>query len=140
MCETQEEFDKMSGDRIKIKEARRFKKQNFWQNTGRVSFSSIHSFKGLESTAVILIVGDGVVDNGDNSTPINLVESQFELTYVGVTRARNYLFVINIGDEKYDKFFNSDEVKKLLDGVSVTVEGEASGASIIDTVQEDMID
>ena len=51
-----------------------------------------------------------------------------------------FYFVVNpiAGAGQCKEKFN--EVKKLLDGVSVTVEGEASGASIIDTVQEDMID
>lgn len=102
MCETQDEYDKIKDrcktekDRCKteqelkmeLKNVRRYKKQNFWQNKGAVSFSSIHSFKGLESPAVVLLVG-----NEDASrAPDRLISTQQELMYVGLTRARNYLF------------------------------------------------
>ena len=113
MCETPEEFQKVAGDEREVKKIRRFKKVNFWQNTGGVSFSSIHSFKGLESPAIVLIVGAGMkTDTGDQDV-VNIARANQELLYVGITRSRNYLYVINYGDMSYDSFFNSSPVKEL---------------------------
>lgn len=114
MCESHEEYLKMEGDELRIKDARKFMKQNFWQNTGSVSFSSIHSFKGLESPATMLILGDGelVAGEGEAESSIKLFPSPQELIYVGLTRTRNYLFVVNVGDVRYDAFFRSDAVRK----------------------------
>ena len=126
MCETVDEYNKMSISPVKLKETRKFKKQNFWQNTGCVSFSSIHSFKGLETPATVLIVGDGEVasDDGFLKSTIKLVKTKTELAYVGVTRTRNYLFVINLGDDNFDDFFKTKAARRLLSPVVMAVEGE----------------
>lgn len=119
---------------MRIKVARRFKKQNFWQNTGCVSFSSIHSFKGLESPAVVLIVGNGDLATTDDADKmIKLIRASAELTYVGISRTRNYLFVVNIGDSQYDALFKSAEVNKLLDHVAIAIPG-ADESSLIGSI------
>lgn len=134
MCESQEEFDKIGGDPMRLKVARRFKKQNFWQNTGCVSFSSIHSFKGLESPAVVLIVGNGDLATTDDADKmIKLIRASAELTYVGISRTRNYLFVVNIGDSQYDALFKSAEVNKLLDHMAIAIPG-ADESSLIGSI------
>lgn len=128
MCETKDEYEKVCASPMRLKEIRKFKKQNFWQNTGCVSFSSIHSFKGLESPATILIVGNGEIsdDGGFVKSKIKLVETMLELVYVGVTRTRNYLFFVNLGDMRYDAFFKSKNVAKLLSPVRVSMSGEVA--------------
>ncbi len=60
-------------------------KFNFKLHSWQIKFSTIHSFKGLESYAVILI--------------INSKDSE-ELIYTGITRARESLIVINNGNKK----------------------------------------
>ncbi len=109
-----------------IEKVRRFKKVHFRQNRGLVSFSSILSFKGLESPAVFLIVGtdDSKTEDG---TPILLAEE--ELMYVGITRARNKLFVLNFGDSRYETFFNSPEVRRLKDEFQATI-GDVAGITL----------
>ena len=125
MCETAEEFQKVRGDPRRIKETRKYKKQNFWQNTGCVSFSTIHSYKGLETPAAVLLIGDGEVEKDDGNggvaeSHIKLIKTILELAYVAITRTRNYLFVINMGDARIDAFFNSDGVKKFLSPIAVS--------------------
>ena len=109
-----------------IEKVRRFKKVSFRQNRGSVSFSSILSFKGLESPAVFLIVG---TDNSktEDGTPILFAEE--ELMYVGITRARNKLFVLNFGDAQYETFFTLPEVRKLNDEFQSTI-GDVAGATL----------
>lgn len=68
-------------------------KFNFKLHSRQIKFSTIHSFKGLESYAVILI--------------INSKDSE-ELIYTGITRARESLIVINNGNKKYDDFFRKN--------------------------------
>ncbi|MFY9126998.1 MAG: ATP-binding domain-containing protein [Defluviitoga tunisiensis] len=68
-------------------------KFNFKLHSWQIKFSTIHSFKGLESYAVILI--------------INSKDSE-ELIYTGITRARESLIVINNGNKKYDDFFRKN--------------------------------
>ena len=118
MCETPEEFSKVSGIEREVKKIRRYKKLNFWQNTGAVSFSSIHSFKGLESPAIVLIVGSGINDSIVGQDTVKITRANQELVYVGITRSHNYLYVINYGDESYDEFFNSAPVKEILNRIA----------------------
>lgn len=63
-------------------------KNNFRINSGSIKLSTIHSFKGLDSHAVILVILPGVFDK--------------ELIYVGLTRAREYLYIIS-----YNSSFNA---------------------------------
>lgn len=61
-----------------------------------VKFSTIHSYKGLESKVVILILTPGkkiASINEDN------------LIYTAITRAKEKLFILNMGNIKYHSFF-----------------------------------
>ena len=130
MFESKEEFEKISNIQDKgkrdsaVKTIRRFRKVNFWQNRGGVSFSSIHSFKGLESPAIILIIGVNDFHETSNCNEAMLSTSSRELVYVGITRARNFLYVINVGDQNYNSFFNSDLAKEHISNVITSRKSE----------------
>ncbi len=82
-----------------LERVRRSKKFNFWMNPGTIKISTIHSFKGWEIDTLFLII------------PNNLIEKNIsldELVYTGITRARRNLYVINLGNYKYHKFFNKE--------------------------------
>lgn len=66
------------------------KKYHFWQNSGYMKISTIHSYKGLESSTVFLILNEY-----DSSA----------LTYVGLTRAINNLFVFVCPNSPFESFF-----------------------------------
>ena len=66
----------------------RTKKFAFEANSGRVKISTIHSFKGWESHAVIL-----VIDNWMNE----------ELVYAGITRAKEILYILS-NSTKFNEF------------------------------------
>lgn len=66
------------------------KKYNFWNNSGNLKLSTIHSYKGYESPTVFLIINE--YDNP-------------ELVYVGATRAKLNLVVFVLQNSKYEKFF-----------------------------------
>ena len=79
---------------------RKNKKFNFWQHTGNIKISSIHSFKGWESDTIFLILQQK--KDGDPSFD--------ELLYTGITRTISNLIVINLGNKEYDQ-----NMRKLID-------------------------
>ncbi|NCU04758.1 MAG: AAA family ATPase [Chitinophagaceae bacterium] len=78
----------------KIKEVRDNKKLHFWQNSGKIKFSTIHSFKGWEVKTLIMIL-EPFFDSGDFKCAFE------ELVYTCITRARQNLIVINYGNETH---------------------------------------
>ncbi|MEQ9553344.1 MAG: NERD domain-containing protein [Coleofasciculus sp. G3-WIS-01] len=104
MFESKEIYDKIMSDKtkytiskIEIKEIGENKKANFWINSGTVKLSTIHSFKGWEINTLVLIIEDYTEDSDD---------SMDELIYTGITRCRQNLIVVNLGNSKYHNFFN----------------------------------
>ncbi|MCM1140691.1 MAG: UvrD-helicase domain-containing protein [Muribaculum sp.] len=75
-----------------IKNIDRSKKIHFTVENQCVKISSIHSFKGWETPNLILI--------------IEPTESNSELIYTALTRARERVIVINCGNKKYHSFFS----------------------------------
>ena len=61
-------------------------------------FSTIHSFKGMERENIIFIFSD---TKNKFSYKLN------ELIYTGLTRSKKNLFLINIGLDTYNKFFEN---------------------------------
>ena len=62
--------------------------------SGTIKLSTIHSFKGWEIHTVVLIIED--------SERVNP-----ELIYTGLTRAKQNLIILNLGNQTYDGFFSS---------------------------------
>ena len=74
-----------------------------------LKMSTIHSFKGWESKNVILLVdidsSTTLMDLDNDSDPYIIgLESQ-ALIYTAITRAKENLFILNLGNFIYDKFF-----------------------------------
>ena len=77
---------------IEIKKARRNKEFNFSVKNNMIKLSTIDSFKGWEAHTIFLIIEKDKTNSN-------------ELVYNGITRAKNNLFIINLGNDYYDKFF-----------------------------------
>ncbi len=99
-------------------------KLNFRQNSSLIKISTIHSFKGLESQYIVLLISPVIDKSGEiipfewnedkskiilnqqkenEETEINLLE----LIYVGLSRAKEKLIIVNAIDiPEIDKFFN----------------------------------
>ncbi len=75
-----------------IEKIRRRKKTFFFQNSGLIKISTIHSFKGLEADTVFLIIAQ-------SDTP--------EMIYTGMTRARKNLVLFDIEGSGFNIFFRS---------------------------------
>lgn len=75
-------------------------KNRFTMDTHNLKLSTIQSFKGWEAPTIICIIQNDIFN--DN----NIVTSP-ELIYTGITRAKENLLVINIGENIYHEFFKS---------------------------------
>lgn len=78
----------------------RTRKQLFTTDKRCLKLSTIKSFKGWESPSVIIILDDDY-----NSQAACYKPMEPEMMYTAITRARENLYIINIGNETYDKFF-----------------------------------
>lgn len=78
----------------------RTRKQFFTTDKRCLKLSTIKSFKGWESPSVIVVLDD-------EYDPKTLFKKPMEpeLLYTAITRARESLYVINIGNDSYDSFF-----------------------------------
>ena len=78
----------------------RTRKQLFTTDKRCLKLSTIKSFKGWESPSVIIILDDKYNSKTACYTPM-----EPEMMYTAITRARESLYVINIGNETFDTFF-----------------------------------
>ena len=81
---------------------RKNKKINFRMDCGVVKISTIHSFKGWESRVVFLVIENQTVKRESD-----------ELIYTALTRAREHLIIINLGNSAYHNI-----IKPLVDKVN----------------------
>ncbi|MEG3131151.1 NERD domain-containing protein [Pantoea cypripedii] len=85
-------FNKFSEIKPEIERVRRAKKNHFYQNSGLIKLSTVHSFKGLESKTVFYIMDD-------KDTP--------EIIYTSITRSVENLIILDkSNDKKYADFFD----------------------------------
>jgi Superfamily I DNA and RNA helicases len=112
--ETQEVYDKLLSDRggnpkddlfkDDIKRVRNNKKLHFTMDSDLLKISSIHSYKGWDADNVILIIqSEGFIDEFGESSFM----ARPELIYTAITRAKQNLFVINLGNSLFDGFFKT---------------------------------
>ena len=101
--ETQEMWDSLRGNKSnkielesEIRTIRKNKRFNFWMNAGGMKLSTVHSFKGWEIDTLFLII-----DSKSN------YETK-EVIYTALTRCRNKLFILNVGNDIYDEFFSKN--------------------------------
>ena len=84
-------------------------RHHFTTDCDNLKLSTIHSFKGWEAETVILLLQP---EMGENSTYegyyIQERENTPALIYTALTRAKCNLFIINLGNNKYHQFFQSN--------------------------------
>lgn len=85
-------FDKLV---MELQQYRRNHKKQFKFLSDAIKISSVHSFKGWESHCVILLITESTTQENIN-----------ELVYVGITRAKEILYIINTKPE-FDQFFEN---------------------------------
>jgi superfamily I DNA/RNA helicase len=88
-----------------LEKIRKNKKWNFWMNSGNIKFSTIHSFKGWEVDSLFLIIEKEFEDNSFTTD---------ELIYTAITRCRRNLFILDLDQSRYLKFFKSFNHSELI--------------------------
>ena len=83
----------------------RSRKQLFTTDTRCLKLSTIKSFKGWESPVVIVILDDDYNSNSAFNIPMDAATM-----YTAITRARESLYVINIGNDTFDDFFTQHAI------------------------------
>jgi hypothetical protein len=129
--ETEEMYKKVEGKKEDIKEIRRNKKFNFWMNPWVSKLSTTYSFKWRESPTLFLI--------------LDSEEESDELIYTAMTRCRDNLFIINIGNKKYENFFKSNtDIVTIMDMDRFVIKKDGLGKSlssdltVSDVIKEDL--
>lgn len=69
-------------------------RSKFSMNTEAIKLSTTYSFKGYEADTVIIIIQSWEQNN--------------ELLYTALTRAKESLIILNLGNNKYEKFFQKN--------------------------------
>lgn len=89
-----------------LDDIRRAAKTHFTTYCDELKASTIHSFKGWEANSVILFIQPQNEGN-EKLENYGIIESENTpaLVYTALTRARCNLFIINLGNQKYDEFF-----------------------------------
>lgn len=87
-----------------IKNVRDNKKLHFTMETDQIKVSSIHSYKGWDAENVILVIqpDDSIDEFGESTFMVRP-----ELIYTAITRAKQNLFVLNMGNSLFDEFFRT---------------------------------
>ena len=104
--ETQDEYDFLLHNghyngienekfREAIRDIQRAKKLHFSMNEEGLKLSTIHSYKGWDAENVLLFIESRI--GNEFLTPQNI--------YTGITRARNKLLIVNLGNEVYHDCF-----------------------------------
>ena len=109
--ETEEQYELIVNGRYKdenLKDVRRTAKTHFTTDCNEIKMSTIHSFKGWESKTVVLVLQSSSQSSIENDEP--RVRNNAALIYTALTRARCNLFIINLGNNVYDKFFRENVV------------------------------
>lgn len=93
--ETKEEYEGLGRKgllktRDSVDQIRRAKKVGFWLNAGMMKLSTVHSFKGWEIHTLFLLIDQ---------------QSTEELVYAGITRARQNIIIIDLGNYQFADFF-----------------------------------
>lgn len=115
--ESKEEYDEVrlrtyspARFEIDLKAIRRVAKVHFTTDVDILKLATIQSFKGWESKSVILIIQcerDDVESNEDEFV-LQTRQNIPAHIYVGITRARENLFILNMGNQKYHDFFKNE--------------------------------
>ena len=113
--ETAEQYEMIMNSRFSdeirkknLNDIRRAAKTHFTTDCNDIKMATIHSFKGWESKTVVLVLqseSQMSLEHDELMVPNNAA-----LIYTALTRSRCNLFIINLGNKVYDKFFRENIV------------------------------
>ena len=80
------------------------KRIHFSMETDGIKLSTIHSYKGWEAPNIILFLEPELSER--EKYCVSTRENVPELIYTAITRAKENLYIINLGNENYHQFFD----------------------------------
>ena len=83
----------------------RARKQQFTTDKRCLKISTIQSFKGWESSSVIVILDEGLLKEKSTFDPMAP-----ETIYTAITRAKENLYIVNYGNIMYNEFFMNQSI------------------------------
>lgn len=94
-----------------LNDVRRAAKTHFTTDCDCIKFSTIHSFKGWEADNVILLLQPEMKDDSEfEGYCVRERENTPALIYTALTRARQNIFIFNLGNDKYHTFFQNNVI------------------------------
>ena len=116
--ESKEEYDQVKARtsspsklELDLKAIRRVAKVHFTTDVNMIKFATIQSFKGWESKSIILLILAEKNSDQDSNEDEFVIQTRQNIPahiYTAITRARENLFILNMGNEKYHHFFNNN--------------------------------
>lgn len=70
-----------------------------------LKMSTVHSFKGWDSPAIIFIMQPEIVEENRTKYAVPASDNVPELIYTAITRPKDEIYIINIGNVQYHEFF-----------------------------------
>lgn len=95
---------------LDLKAIRRVAKVHFSTDVDWLKLATIQSFKGWESKSIILVIQpekDSVESSNEDDFTLKTRQNIPAHIYTAITRARENLFILNIGNQKFHNFFNA---------------------------------
>ncbi len=104
---------------MRLRSLRRTYRFGFYNESGKIKISTIHSFKGWRTKFIVLILNDTLSCKEDcwnsiddmidieNSNGKTMTVDSDRIIYTAISRAESSLIVINMGCNKYHEFFSS---------------------------------
>lgn len=95
---------------LDLKAIRRVAKVHFTTDVDWLKLATIQSFKGWESKTIILIIQpekDSVESSNEDDFTLKTRQNIPAHLYTAITRARENLFILNIGNQKFHNLFNT---------------------------------
>jgi len=95
---------------LDLKAIRRVAKVHFTTDVDMLKLATIQSFKGWESKSIILIIqaeNDSENDGNEDGFVLQARQNIPAHIYTAITRARENLFILNLGNHKFHNFFKN---------------------------------
>lgn len=115
--ESKEEYEEIKSQiyspaklELDLKAIRRVAKVHFTTDVDCLKLATIQSFKGWESKSIILLIQperDSVESINEDDLTLKTRQNIPAQLYTAITRARENLFILNLGNQKFHNFFNS---------------------------------
>lgn len=116
--ESKKDYDKIKDKnanptslKLDLKAIRRVAKVHFTTDSECLKIATIQSFKGWESKSIILIIqpeGDSNEFNDEDEFTLKTRNNISVELYTAMTRARENLFILNLGNQQYHDFFKKN--------------------------------